>query len=261
MLERLARHGARGTFFVLGEVARQIPATIRELAAAGHEVACHGELHLRANQRSPAAFRDDLLTAKARLEDLLGSAVVGFRAPEWSLRNAANPRFRIVAEVGFRYDSSLLPAVGAGDLANPTLPTLFVWSPDTRIVEIPPLTWGGRFRLPTGGWCGRPLSAEFLARVASVAASRGGLPTFVAHPWELVERPCPGLLTGFARWVHEAGRSGYAERFEGLVERLRFSQTLSERCAELTDMARQRAQLAAVATLTGFEILRPREAE
>ena len=108
------------------------------MADAGHEVACHGELHLRANDRPPAEFRADVTGAKARLEDLIGAEVVGFRAPEWSLRSAANPRLRVVAEAGFRYDSSLMPAWGAGDSANPTEPTLFSWPDGRKLIELPP---------------------------------------------------------------------------------------------------------------------------
>src|SRR5689334_6278460 len=85
-LELLAAHGCRATFFTLGEVATALPARVREVAAAGHEVASHGLLHLRANAVAPARFRSDLERAKKQLEDLLGESVQGYRAPEWSMR-------------------------------------------------------------------------------------------------------------------------------------------------------------------------------
>ncbi|KAB2965433.1 MAG: polysaccharide deacetylase family protein, partial [Thermoanaerobaculia bacterium] len=102
MLDLFAALGTRATFFVLGEVAARLPGRVREIAAAGHEVACHGHLHLRADDRSVAAFRRDLALARDLLAATLGSPVVGYRAPEWSLRHAANPRLRAVAELGFR---------------------------------------------------------------------------------------------------------------------------------------------------------------
>src|SRR5262249_13169153 len=40
LLRLLARHGARATFFTLGEVARTHPSVVRSIAALGHEVAC-----------------------------------------------------------------------------------------------------------------------------------------------------------------------------------------------------------------------------
>jgi peptidoglycan/xylan/chitin deacetylase (PgdA/CDA1 family) len=232
-LERFAAAGARATFFVLGEVARRLPERVRELARAGHEVACHGELHLRANRRPRAEFARDVGTAKARLEDLLGAVVAGFRAPEWSLRETGSPRLRDVAEAGFRYDSSLLPALGAGARGNPTLPARCRWSDGLALVEAPPATWAGALRLPVGGWCGRLAPVGRLAAAAAALAARGGLPVFVVHPWELVDRPCPGLLTGFARFFHEAGRHGFGARFDELLRRVRCDAPLGERLRAL----------------------------
>jgi peptidoglycan/xylan/chitin deacetylase (PgdA/CDA1 family) len=251
-LDRFARLGLRATFFVLGEVARRLPRAIREVARAGHEVACHGDLHLRANDRSPAEFRRDIERAKLVLEDLLGEAVVGFRAPEWSLRRADNPRLRLVAETGFRYDSSLIPAAGAGGRGNPTRPVRLVWPDGVDLLEIPPLVWGGPLRLPAGGWCGRVASPGWIAAAAARAAAREELPLLVVHPWELVDRPCPGLLTGFARFFHEAGREGFAARFDRQAAGLELSATLAGRCAARAAGARRREARPALAAPAGF---------
>lgn len=237
---------------MLGEVARRIPATVRAIADADHEVACHGELHLRANDRSPAAFRLDVERAKARLEDLVGREVVGFRAPEWSLRSASNPRLRIVAEAGFRYDSSLMPAWGAGERSNPTHPTLFTWTDGLSLVELPPLTWGEPFGLPASGWSGRLLGARFLAAAARAAGDRGRLPLLVVHPWEIVARPCPGLYTGFARFFHDASRIEFAAAFDRLVGELRPRATLEERSAAVSFEPGRGARPALAPTETGF---------
>jgi hypothetical protein len=220
LLETLDSAGARATWFVLGEVARQVPGRILEAAAAGHEIACHGDLHLRANDRSPATFRADIARAKAQLEDLVGREVRGFRAPEWSLRRAANPRFRLVAECGFRYDSSLAPALGSGSATNPTGPRRYRWQDGLQLLELPPLVWGGALRLPAGGWCGRRTPIAWLNAAVRAAQARGELPLLVVHPWELVDRPVPGMLTGFARFFHEAGRIGYRDRFLELLRPL-----------------------------------------
>jgi hypothetical protein len=139
LLALLDELGARATLFVLGEVARGHPARIREAHRAGHEIACHGDLHLRANVRSAAAFEVDIRRAKETLEDLVGSEVVGFRSPEWSLRRADNPRFRRVAEAGFRYDSSLAPSIGSGAARNPRGPVRYRYDDGLELLELPPL--------------------------------------------------------------------------------------------------------------------------
>jgi len=252
LLERLDRLAARATFFVLGEVAARWPALVRAIDRAGHEVACHGELHLRANGRSTAAFRSDLLSAKQRIEDCIGRPVVGYRAPEWSLRHASNPRLRIVAELGFRYDSSLMPAVGSGAADNPRVPTRFVWHDGLEILELPPLVWGGRLRLPANGWCARALPEGWLAASARAASRRGETPLLVVHPWELVDGPAPGLLTGFARLFHDCGRVGYHARFDRLVGELGAAETLVGRCATLPRASADEVRAAAVRTEPGF---------
>jgi len=228
MLELLDRAGARATFFVLGELAARCAPLLRAARGAGHEIACHGHVHLRANDRSPEAFRADLELARRELEDAVGEPILGFRAPEWSLRDSANPRLRLVAEAGFLYDSSLAPAPGAGSRTNPREVTRFVWPDGTSLIELPPLTWAGELRIPAAGWSARLLPASLLARIAGRASHEGRRPLFVVHPWELVDRGCPGTFTGLARFFHEAGRAGYRGRFEELVHRLAFRETLAE---------------------------------
>ena len=220
LLERLARTGAAATFFVLGEVASRLPARVREIAAAGHEVASHGHLHLRVNALAPAAFRRQLADGKARLEDLTGRPVLGYRAPEWSLRRLDNPRLRLVAAAGFAYDSSLVAALGSGRSDNPRRAVVLSWADGRELVELPPLTLGALW-LPAGGWTGRLAGATALLWAARVHARAGGVPTFAVHPWELARRPTPGDLTGLARFLHETGRGSFHDTFERLLGTLR----------------------------------------
>lgn len=208
-LELLHGLDATATFFVLGEVAARHPRRIREIAEAGHEVACHGQLHLRADDRPVAEFTRDVARARDLLQEVTGRPVRGFRAPEWSLRHLGNPRLRAVAELGFEYDSSLSPSVGAGDPGNPREPVRLTWPDGLELLEAPPLVWGGWLRLPVGGWTGRLAPDRIVARAIELAAG----PTLVVHPWELLDRPVPGLYTGFARFFHDAGRTGFRDRF------------------------------------------------
>lgn len=243
LLDLLAASRATATFFVLGEVARRLPRRVRELRAAGHEVACHGEIHQRASAVSPARFARDLAGAKARLEDLVGAPVVGYRAPEWSLRRLDNPRLKAVADLGFAYDSSLAPALGAGSLGNPRLPVRCRWADGRELVELPPFVWGGGLSLPAGGWCGRLAPPARLREETNRAAGAGRLPVLVVHPWELVDRGCPGLLTGLARLFHDAGRVGFRARFERLLRALPPTRAL----ADCFDAANERPAQAVVA--------------
>jgi peptidoglycan/xylan/chitin deacetylase (PgdA/CDA1 family) len=226
LLEMLAEAGCTATFFVLGEVAEEQPRFVRRIAEAGHEVGSHGYLHLRATERSLRAFAADLRHSKNLLEDLLGEPVLGFRAPEWSLRRLGNARLPLVAEAGFLYDSSLAPCAFSGSTTNPRFASRLSWSGSPagpsgkELLEFPPLTFGGPLRLPAGSWTGRLANPDRIVFAALDHRDAGGLPVAVVHPWEVSGRPTPGRLSGLARFIHETGRLGFVERFQELLRTL-----------------------------------------
>jgi polysaccharide deacetylase family protein (PEP-CTERM system associated) len=220
LLEMLAKARCSATFFVLGEVAERLPRRIREIVAAGHEVGSHGYLHLRACERTLEAFRADVERSKDVLEDITGEPVLGFRAPEWSLRSLASARLPVVAEAGFLYDSSLNPCPLGGRPGNPRFASRLRWDGaklQASLLEFPPLTFGGPLRLPAGSWTGRLVDPERLIRATLGHAEEGGLPVAVVHPWEISGRPTPGRLHGLARFIHETGRKGFQGRFRDLL--------------------------------------------
>jgi polysaccharide deacetylase family protein (PEP-CTERM system associated) len=219
LLAMLEEAGRTATFFVLGEVAERLPRRIREIAAAGHEVGSHGYLHLRACERSPQEFVRDVTRSKKILEDLTGEPVLGFRAPEWSLRSLSSPCLPLVAEHGFLYDSSLAPCAFSGRPTNPRFASRLQWREKSReLLEFPPLTFGGPLRLPAGSWTGRLVRPALLVGAVDDHRDDGGLPVAVVHPWEVSGRPTPGRLKGLARFVHETGRLGFAPRFRELLQ-------------------------------------------
>ncbi|HWK25475.1 MAG TPA: polysaccharide deacetylase family protein [Solirubrobacter sp.] len=67
VLAELDRVGARAVFFVVGEQVAAHPGLLEEIAAAGHELALHGERHRCLARLTPAALRADLDRAAARL--------------------------------------------------------------------------------------------------------------------------------------------------------------------------------------------------
>lgn len=227
LLGLLDEAGCRATFFVLGEVAERLPRRVREIARAGHEVASHGYHHLRACERPAAEFEQDIRRSKALLEDLLGEAVRGFRAPEWSLRTLSSPLLPLVAEAGYAYDSSLVPYSFSGRRANPVYASRLSWLRTIELLELPVFTFGGVARIPAGSWTGRLVQPARLVAAAERHRRRGGLPVAVAHPWEISDRPTPGPLAGLARFVHETGRADYLPKFRHILGALPW-RTLSE---------------------------------
>ena len=60
VLDLLAAHGARATFFTLAQNVRRHPEMIRRMVAEGHEVAIHGELHLPLLMLPPGLIRREI---------------------------------------------------------------------------------------------------------------------------------------------------------------------------------------------------------
>jgi peptidoglycan/xylan/chitin deacetylase (PgdA/CDA1 family) len=81
VLDALAAAGAQATFFVVGEQLRAHPAVAREIVAAGHRLAVHGDRHLCTSLRTPRALRADLDRCAALVEELSGTATTRYRPP------------------------------------------------------------------------------------------------------------------------------------------------------------------------------------
>jgi peptidoglycan/xylan/chitin deacetylase (PgdA/CDA1 family) len=98
ILAALAAAGAEATFFVEGLNAELYPDTLREIAAAGHEVALHGWRHEPWGDLDPARERA-LLERGVEAFDGLGLRPVSFRPPGGDLTDAS---LDLLREFGFR---------------------------------------------------------------------------------------------------------------------------------------------------------------
>ncbi|OQA41900.1 MAG: Peptidoglycan deacetylase [Chloroflexi bacterium ADurb.Bin325] len=107
LLDLFDRYAARATFFVCG---RDLPAQaemVAEMTRRGHEVANHSAAHRNGYARlSRAELRADVLAAHERIAAAAGRPPAGFKAPGFSF-NRHLPG--VLAELGYRYDSSILP--------------------------------------------------------------------------------------------------------------------------------------------------------
>jgi peptidoglycan-N-acetylglucosamine deacetylase len=87
-LSELDRLGWKATFFMLGSMARAGGGLAAEVAAAGHEIAVHGDVHRSHIWRSPAAVIDDTRRARDCLAELTGSVPRWFRPPYGTMSGA-----------------------------------------------------------------------------------------------------------------------------------------------------------------------------
>ena len=230
LLEEMSRFDAKGTFFVLGWVAKHRAHVVREIAGAGHEVASHGFWHERVNTLSSERFREDVRAAKATLEDLLGAPVLGYRAPSFSITPGFEWAFDVLLEEGYRYDSSIFPIrrSGYGYPGAPDGPYV-IERPSGALREFPLATTRlGRFVIPAAGGGYMRQFPFWIIRRAFLEADRRRMPTtFYIHPWEIdPEQPRfpVGMVT---RLRHYRGLSRTLDRLRRLLETFRFTSIAS----------------------------------
>jgi peptidoglycan-N-acetylglucosamine deacetylase len=87
VLDLLAEHGARATFFCIAERAREQPALVRRIVAGGHSVQNHSRHHRHHfSLQGGTALEREIAGAQALLSDITGRRPHAFRAPA-GLRN------------------------------------------------------------------------------------------------------------------------------------------------------------------------------
>jgi peptidoglycan/xylan/chitin deacetylase (PgdA/CDA1 family) len=97
LLEVLARHDVRATFFLIGHCVQQQPDIVREIAKAGHAIGNHTFTHPLLIFKSGTEIRRELSQCGAALSDTIGEHSNLFRPPFGGRRPAV---FRIARELG-----------------------------------------------------------------------------------------------------------------------------------------------------------------
>ena len=183
-LDWLDERDIRGTFFVVGDVARWTPDLVSEVADRGHEIGLHNWKHVQIFRLEPDRFRRWARDGKDLLEQLTGREVRGFRCPTGSLLPGTQWCTEILAEVGFTYSASVLPAQSyrVGFPGCPRVP--FRWP--SGLIELP---------CPTAGVAGigTPFIGGVFLRVLPAAVLRhyhrrlhpDEMPWVYIHPYDI----------------------------------------------------------------------------
>jgi len=225
LLDLFDEVGATATFFVLGWVARRHPPLVREIAQRGHEVASHGMEHRMLTEQSPESFTEDARDSKALLEDLSGGAVLGFRAPSYSIGRSTLWALDVLAETGYAYDSSVYPIRRRryGYPEGPNRPAM-VHGLKRALPEFPLPTLGlGSWRVPVLAGAYLRLWPSFISRFAAGEHLRRQRPLVVnVHPWEVdPDQPTIGGAR-WRTWTHYTGLGRTQSVLRSVLSRARF---------------------------------------
>lgn len=227
-LELMARHDTVGTFFILGWVAERFPALVREIAAAGHEIACHSYWHRLVYELTPEQFREDTVRACDAIADACGTRPRAYRAPSYSITRKSWWALEVLAELGFTHDSSIYPIVhdryGVPDFPREAQR---IETPSGAILEVPvaaarlsarrvtPVGGGGYLRMLPYGYTAAGIRR--LNEDDRIAAC------IYFHPWEIDDGQ-PRVAAGWlARLRTYAGLSGMEKKLDRLLAEFEFA--------------------------------------
>jgi len=227
LLDLLAEHDVRATFFVLGWVAERHPDLVARIAAGGHEIASHGYGHRLVYDQTPAAFRADIRRAKTVLEQTTGVRVDGYRAPSYSVVPRSLWALDILIEEGHTYDASIFPI--RHDRYGIPVSGRHPYVIDRargRLIEAPgstadvagmnlPIAGGGYFRLLPYRW------TRWGIRRVNQTERRPVI--FYLHPWE-IDPDQPRLRAPMlSRFRHYFNLGRTEERLRMLIRDFSFS--------------------------------------
>lgn len=184
ILDILARHDLKATFFFVGWVAEQHPDLVRQVDSEGHEIATHGYAHQLVTGQTPEQLARDIRHSLDILENIVGRKVVGYRAPSYSITPKTAWALDTLASLGLKYDSSMFPIHHdlGGFPGSPRHP----YQINEDLWEFPLTTcrlW--KWSLPIGGGGYLRLYPYPLTRWAMRQVNDEGIPAVVyVHPWE-----------------------------------------------------------------------------
>lgn len=241
VLDLFARHGVKGTFFILGWCAERHPAMVRRIADAGHEIACHSYWHRLVYELSPAEFREDTERACRVIEDACGVRPRMYRAPSYSVTRESMWALDVLADLGFTADSSIYPIEhDRYGIPGFSRTPVVMETESGPMLEVPIATVrlnGGKITPIGGGGYVRLLPYRYTAAgLRRLNRNEGEPGCMYFHPWE-VDPEQPKLAKGIlSRWRTYAGLRGMEGKIGRLFDEFAFG-TVSEVCAQMMPAA------------------------
>ncbi|MFC1475536.1 XrtA system polysaccharide deacetylase [Candidatus Zixiibacteriota bacterium] len=251
LLAIFERFGVHATFFMLGWIVEKLPGIVESIAAGGHEIGSHGYTHRLAFNQDRSEFTKDIEQSVALIRKAADVEIKGYRAPSFSIGERTPWAWKVLADAGLAYDSSIFPVhhdtYGSPDL--PRYPFRFELE-DGRVVDEIPLTTV-RFmghNLPAAGGGYLRLFPYWYTRRAIRAANRIGQPAVVyLHPWEIDPHQPRNKLSLLSRFRHYTNLDTTIYKLERLLSDFRFG-SISEYLSESDPASRPRMSIRELAS-------------
>lgn len=227
-MQILDRHDIKSTLFTVGDLAPKIADQLQPHLAKGHRLALHSYTHVAPMTVPLEQFREKTHQAKARLKELFGVDVTGFRAPCFSMDK---DRLDVLQELGFQYDSSHLDFSRARHTVEIDLQDFkqlrngifrkddffeFGLSKERVLGMRFPISGGGYVRLSPWG---------FVKALIRHYVLHNDYYVFYLHPFELTKQKIPYIkeLKSYDKYYIKQGIRTYGKRVERIIQMLKKS--------------------------------------
>ena len=204
ILEMLRKNDTLATFFVVGELLETNPEIFDKIMENEHEIAFHTMYHTRIDSPN---FKENFRNEIEKFSKLTNKKSKGFRAPTFSLNNSSSWIIDFLAENGYIYDSSVVPA--KTDLYGiPNAETrpyrissnsLEKNNPNGKLLEFPLLVtkFLGKKIPAAGGFYLRTLPMRVIKNAIRQYEKQGIPASFYIHSWELTPEHMPKIELPF----------------------------------------------------------------
>jgi peptidoglycan-N-acetylglucosamine deacetylase len=231
ILDLLDKYHTKATFFVLGTVAEKYGHIVKKIYEKGHEIGSHSYSHIMLNDLGSLEFEKELIKSTSLITNITGESPIGFRAPSFSLNNSTKWALKLLANNGYKYDSSIFPIkthlYGMSDAPIAPYKPLFddIKTNDSngRIIEFPlsVIKFGKNIPI-SGGFYFRILPKYILKKsIKIINKDRPSIMYF--HPWELYSKTPHVHLPLTSKFITYYGINGAFDKLESILQTYQFA--------------------------------------
>lgn len=189
LLELFENYHVKSTFFVVAKHAQSHKELLHRIRDNGHEIASHTVTHIPFLNRTNEEIEKEIRDSKKMLEEAIGEAVLGFRAPAFRIDGQIAKN---IEQSGYKYDSSVVPCWNIPGWYGSSNAPLYPFNiqriynninPD--LIEFP-IAVNPIIRMPISGAWMRLFGIHYTMLGINSLLKKGAIPILYVHPWELV---------------------------------------------------------------------------
>ena len=201
ILDLLAKHQIKATFFSTAVFAIHAPEIIKRIKNEGHELASHTYHHSKFENK-------DLLESKLKLEELSGLPINGFRMPRMMPVSDVE-----IEKAGYTYNSSINPTLLPGRYNNLHISRNYYKI--NKVWQLPASV--SPFRIPLFWLSFHNFPLNFYKYLAKRTYKKDGYLNIYFHPWEFTDLTDKDKF-GFPGYVSKNSGEKMIARMDNLMK-------------------------------------------